>query len=138
MKHLACTLALVLILVTLTACSAGPPGPAGPPGAAGPAGSGAANILTFTHIRKVANTCGPTGDLSALDNPAINDKPDALIFVTSIVGINSARTNTNPNSNLLVIYTGSASFGTCPAGRWLIRGGDVTTGAQFIVMVTNP
>ena len=138
MKHLACTLALVLILVTLTACSAGPPGPQGPPGPAGPAGSGAANILTFTHTRTVANTCGPTGDLSALDNPAINDKPDALIFVTSIVGINSARTNTNPNSNLLVIYTGSTSFGTCPAGRWLVRGGDVTTGAQFIVMVTNP
>ena len=128
MKHLACTLAAVLVLVTLTACTPGPPGPAGPP----------ANVLTFKHTRTVANTCGPTGDLSVLDNAAINDKPDALVFVTSIVGINSARTNTNPNSNLLVIYTGSSSFGTCPAGRWLIRGGDVTTGAQFIVMVVNP
>ena len=132
MKHLACTLAVVLVLVTMTACSPGPPGPQGPPG------PGGANIVTFRHTRTAANTCGPTGDLSTLDNPAINDKADALIFVTSIVGINSTRTNTNPNSNLLVIYTGSASFGTCPAGRWLIRGGDVTAGAQFIVMVINP
>ena len=134
MKHLACTLAAVLVLVTFTACTPGPPGPAGPSGPAGPP----ANVLTFKHTRTVANTCGPTGDLSVLDNPAINDKPDALVFVNSIVGINSTRTNTNPNSNLLTIYTGSSSFGTCPAGRWLIRGGDVTTGAQFIVMVVNP
>ena len=135
MKHLACTLAVVLVLVTLTACSPGPPGPQGPQG---PPKPGGANILTFMHTRTVANTCGPTGDLSALDNPSINGRPDALIFVTSIVGINSTRTNTNPNSNLLVIYTGSTSFGTCPAGHWLVRGGDVTTGAQFIVMVINP
>lgn len=117
---------------------AGPQGIPGPQGPQGPPGPGGANIVTFRHTRTLGNTCGPSGDFSVLDDPSINGKAGALIFVTSIVGINSTRTNTNPNSNLLVIYTGSEAFGTCPAGRWLVRGGDITTGAQFIVMVVNP
>jgi hypothetical protein len=44
----------------------------------------------------------------------------------------------NPNSNLNLTYTGAASFGTCPAGRWIVAGGDIATGAQFNVMVVNP
>ena len=35
-------------------------------------------------------------------------------------------------------YTGALSFGTCPAGRWIVAGGDISTGAQFNVMVVNP
>ena len=124
---------------------AGPAGPRGPAGPQGPAGApgtcpacGGANVITFRHTRTVANTCGPFTNFSVLDHPSINGNANALIFVTAIVGINSARTNTNPNSNLLVIYTGSATFGTCPAERWIVAGGDITPGAQFNVMVANP
>src|SRR6266403_778837 len=46
--------------------------------------------------------------------------------------------NTNPNSNLNLTYTGTMSFGTCPAGRWIVAGGDIATGAQFNVLVVNP
>jgi hypothetical protein len=61
-----------------------------------------------------------------------------LIFVTGIVGINGDRSNTNPNSNLNLTYTGATSFGTCPAERWIVAGGDIATGAQFNVMVVSP
>jgi hypothetical protein len=116
---------------------AGSPGPAGPQGPAGPAGPGA-NIVTFRHTRTVANTCGPFNNFSFMDQPSINGNAAALIFVTGIVGINGARSNTNPNSNLNLTYTGALSFGTCPAGRWIVAGGDIATGAQFNVMVVNP
>jgi hypothetical protein len=133
--RLLCLAAAGLIIVATTACHPGPQGPPGPPG---PPGPGGANLVTFRHTRTAANTCGPFTNFSVLDYPSINGNANALIFVTSIVGINSARTNTNPNSNLLVIYTGSASFGTCPAERWLVAGGDITVGAQFNVMVASP
>jgi len=73
-----------------------------------------------------------------MDNPAINGNANALVFVTAIVGINAGRTNTNPNSSMNLTYTGSASFGTCPAGRWIVAGGDIAIGAQFNVMVVGP
>jgi len=122
---------------------AGPPGPAGPQGPAGPPGTCAgscagANILTFRHTRTVANTCGPFNNFSVMDNPSINGNTGAMIYVTAIVGINPGRTNTNPNSSMNLTYTGSASFGTCPAGRWIVAGGDIATGAQFNVMVVGP
>ncbi|MDQ5843750.1 MAG: hypothetical protein M3539_00450 [Acidobacteriota bacterium] len=119
---------------------AGPPGPAGvqgPVGPQGPAGSGT-NVVTFRHTRTVANTCGPFNNFSFMDQPSINGNANALIFVTGILGINGARTNTNPNSNLNLTYTGTLSFGTCPAGRWIVAGSDISTGAQFNVLVVNP
>jgi hypothetical protein len=119
---------------------AGPQGPAGaqgPIGPQGPAGPGA-NVVTFRHTRTVANTCGPFNNFSFMDHPSINGNANALIFVTGIVGINAARTNTNPNSNLNLTYTGTLSFGTCPAGRWIVAGGDIATGAQFNVLVVQP
>jgi hypothetical protein len=115
----------------------GPVGPAGPQGPIGPAGPGA-NLVTFRHTRTVANTCGPFNNFSFMDQPSINGNANALIFVTGIVGINGARTNTNPNSNLNLTYTGALAFGTCPAGRWIVAGGDISTGAQFNVLVVNP
>src|SRR6266550_5954743 len=115
----------------------GAAGPAGPQGPVGPAGPGA-NLVTFRHTRTVANTCGPFNNFSFMDQPSINGNASALIFVTGIVGINGARTNTNPNSNLNLTYTGALSFGTCPAGRWILAGGDIATGAQFNVLVVNP
>ena len=121
---------------------AGPPGPAGPQGPAGAPGTcpacGGANVITFRHTRTVANTCGPFNNFSVMDNPAINGNANALVFVTAIVGINAGRTNTNPNSSMNLTYTSSASFGTCPAGRWIVAGGDIATGAQFNVMVVGP
>jgi len=124
---------------------AGPAGPRGPAGPQGPAGApgtcpacGGANVITFRHTRTVANTCGPFNNFSVMDNPAINGNANALVFVTAIVGINAGRTNTNPNSSMNLTYTGSASFGTCPAGRWIVAGGDIATGAQFNVMVVGP
>src|SRR5258706_3880643 len=116
---------------------AGPAGPQGPAGPAGPTGPGA-NIVTFRHTRRVANTCGPFNNFSFMDQPSINGNASALIFVTGIVGINGDRSNTNPNSNLNLTYTGTMSFGTCPAGRWIVAGGDIATGAQFNVLVVNP
>jgi len=124
---------------------AGPKGPAGPQGPQGPAGAqgtcpacGAANVITFRHTRTVANTCGPFNNFSVMDNSSINGNANALVFVTAIVGINAGRANTNPNSSMNLTYTGSASFGTCPAGRWIVAGGDIATGAQFNVMVVGP
>jgi hypothetical protein len=115
---------------------AGPQGPAGPPGTC--PGCAGGNIVTFRHTRTLANTCGPFNNFSVMDNPSINGNANALVFVTAIVGINAGRSNTNPNSNMNLTYTGSASFGTCPAGRWIVAGGDVSTGAQFNVMVVGP
>ena len=124
---------------------AGPAGPRGPAGPQGPAGApgtcpacGGANVITIKHTRTVANTCGPFNNFSVMDNPSINGNANALVFVTAIVGINAGRTNTNPNSSMNLTYTGSASFGTCPAGRWIVAGGDIATGAQFNVMVVGP
>ena len=73
-----------------------------------------------------------------MDQPSISGNAQALIFVTGILGINGARTNTNLNSNLNLTYTGTLSFGTCPAVRWIVAGGDISTGAQFNVLVVNP
>ncbi len=122
---------------------AGPAGPQGPAGAQGPVGpqgppGPGANVVTFRHTRTVANTCGPFNNFSFMDQPSINGNANALIFVTGIVGINGARSNTNPNSNLNLTYTGTVNFGTCPAGRWIIAGGDIATGAQFNVLVVHP
>jgi hypothetical protein len=117
----------------------GPAGPQGLPGPQGPPGSSGANVAAFRHTHTLANECGPAlATFSVLDHPSINGNADAAVFVTALIGINGARTNTNPNSNLLVVYTGSESFGTCPAGRWIVGGGDVTTGAEFNVMVVTP
>jgi len=121
--------------IALSAC-AGPPGPPGPPG---PAGSG--NVTAFRHTRTAANECSPGAGLSTfsvLDHASLNGNSNAQVFVTALIGINAAHTNTNPNSNLLVVYTGSQPFGTCPAARWIVSGGDVATGAQYDVMVVNP
>lgn len=104
----------------------------------GAAGTGGANILTFKHTRTVANTCGPFDNFSVLDDPSINGNGNAAIFVTAIVGINAGRTNTNPNSNLNVTYTGALTFGSCPADRWIVAGGDISVGAEFNVMVVGP
>jgi hypothetical protein len=86
------------------------------------------------------NVCGPgiSTDFTVIDNPATNGNPSAMIFVTAIVGINGAGTNTNPNQNWYLTYTGGAVFGTCPADRWLISGGDISIGAQYNVMLVGP
>jgi len=115
----------------------GPAGPAGPPGPPGPPGPGT-NLNTFRHTRTVANICGPGNNFSFIDNPAINGNADALILVTAIVGIQGDRSNTNPNSNWYLTYTGGSPFGTCPAERWLIAGGDISVGGQFNVMLVGP
>ena len=94
--------------------------------------------MTFRHTRTVANTCGPFNNFSFMDDPSINGNASAFVFVTAIVGINGDRSNTNPNSNLNLTYTGSEAFGTCPAERWILAGGDIATGAQFNVMVVGP
>jgi hypothetical protein len=112
-------------------------GPAGPQGPQGPAGPGS-NTVTFRHTRTVANTCGPGSNFTVIDDPSINGNGNASVFVTAIVGINGDRSNTNPNSNWYLTYTGSSSFDTCPAERWIIAGGDTSTGAQFNVMVVGP
>jgi hypothetical protein len=126
-----------LCAIGLTACT-GPQGPPGPPGPQGPPGSG--NVTAFRHTRTAANECVPPtpNTFTVLDHPSLNGNPNALVFVTALIGINAGRTNTNPNSNLLVVYTGSQAFGTCPAARWIVSGGDVTAGAQYDVMVVNP
>jgi hypothetical protein len=118
----------------------GPVGPQGPEGPQGPAGPGGANVEVFRHTRTVGNECvSPApATFSVVDHLSLNGNADAMIFVTALIGINDLRTNNNPNSNLLVVYTGGAVFGGCPAGRWIIGGGDVTTGAQFNVMVVSP
>ena len=116
---------------------AGPQGDPGPQGPPGPAGSGA-NVTTFRHTRTVANICGPGDSFSYVDNPSLNGNPDATIFLTAIVGINGSGTQTNPNQNWYLTYTGGSTFGTCPANRWLIAGGDVSVGGQFNVMIVGP
>ena len=95
-------------------------------------------MVTFRHTRTVANTCGPSGNFTVVDDPSINGNGDAVVFLTAIVGINALRTNTNPNSNWYLTYTGTLGFDTCPADRWIIAGGDTSTGAQFNVMVVGP
>lgn len=115
----------------------GPAGPQGPTGPQGPPGPGA-TIITFRHTRTIDNTCGPSGNFSFMDNPSINGNANAMILVTGIVGINGDRTNINPNGIFKLTYTGSESFGSCPAGRWIVSGGDLATGAQFNVMVVGP
>jgi hypothetical protein len=114
----------------------GPQGDTGPQGPAGPAGG--SNITTFRHIKTGANTCGPGANFTVVDNPAINGNPDAKIFVTAIVGIQADRSNTNGNSGWYLTYTGGSAFDTCPADRWLIAGGDVTSASQFNVMIVGP
>jgi hypothetical protein len=118
----------------------GPQGPQGDPGPQGPPGpAGGSNITTFRHTKIAANTCGPFGNFTVVDNPAINGNPDAKIFVTAIVGIQADRSNTNGNSNWYLTYTGASAFDTCAAGRWLIGGGDVTGAApEFNVMIVGP
>lgn len=120
-----------------TAISWNTTGPSGPPGPPGPPGPGS-NTTTFRHTRTVANICGPGNNFSFIDNADTNGNPDATIFVTAIVGIQGDGSNTNPNSNWYLTYTGSSPFGTCPAQRWLIAGGDVSVGGQFNVMVVGP
>lgn len=125
-----------------TSGPAGPPGPAGPAGPAGPPGPGA-NVTTFRHSRTVVNTCGPVvnpNHFTYIDNVAINGDPNAIVFVTAIVGIKGDGSNTNGNSNWYLTYTGPAGFGTCPADRWIIAGGDVEVAAsgQFNVMIVGP
>ena len=115
----------------------GPAGPAGPPGPTGPPGPGA-NITTFRHTRTVGNICGVGSNFSFIDNQAINGNPNATIFLTAIVGIQMDGSNTNPNSKWYLTYTGAAGFGSCPADRWIIAGGDVSVGGQFNVMVVGP
>jgi hypothetical protein len=87
----------------------------------------------FRHTR--TTKCGPFDEFSVVDHPLLNGKPNAMIIVTALIGINDTRTNTNSNQNLQVTYTGSMDFGTCPAERWLIRGGDTSDNAQFNVLV---
>ena len=117
----------------------GPPGPQGPAGPQGPQGpAGGSNLTTFRHIKDGSNTCGPGGNFTVIDNGAINGNANAIVFVTAIVGIQADRSNTNGNSGWYLTYTGSSTFGTCPADRWLIAGGDVTSAAQFNVMIVGP
>jgi hypothetical protein len=95
-------------------------------------------VTTFRHTRTVANICGIGDNFTVIDNPAINGNPDATIFLTAIIGIQPDRSSTNPNSGWYLTYTGSSTFGSCPAERWLIGGGDVSVGGQFNVMVVGP
>lgn len=129
-------LLLSFCTIVVTSCTGppGPPGPQGPPGGGG-------NVTAFRHTRTAANECSPGAGLATyttLDHASLNGNPNALVFVTALIGINAGRTNTNPNSNLLVVYTGSQTFGTCPASRWIVSGGDVSSGAQYDVMVASP
>jgi hypothetical protein len=94
--------------------------------------SAGANIVTFRHTRTPDNMCGPFDSYSLIDHPSINANADVFIFVTALV-----RT-TSPSSSLQLVYTGGEGFGTCPAARWVVRGGDALDGAQYNVMVVNP
>ncbi|HJU56267.1 MAG TPA: hypothetical protein VJ715_16915 [Pyrinomonadaceae bacterium] len=106
-----------------------------------PAGGGG-GVTAFRHTRTAATNCGPAGlttEFSPLNHASINGNPNAKIFVTAIVGITA--TNSDANQNYFIVYTGAAAFGTCPAGRWLIRGGDADPsnfdGAQYNVLIVN-
>ncbi|HKQ53285.1 MAG TPA: hypothetical protein VJT74_13005 [Pyrinomonadaceae bacterium] len=108
------------------------------------AGGGGGGVIAFRHTRTAATNCGPSGqanEFSPLNNASINGNPNAKIFVTAIVGINATSTNNDPNQNYFIVYTGASAFGTCPAGRWLIRGGDAEPsnfdGAQYNVLIVN-
>ncbi len=89
------------------------------------------------------NTCGPVinpNHFTYIDNAAINGDPNAIVFVAAIVAIKGDGSNTNGNSNWYLTYTGAAGFGTCPANRWIIAGGDVEVAGsgQFNVMIVGP
>ncbi len=106
------------------------------------AGGGGGGVTAFRHTRTAATNCGPSGlttEFSPLDHPSINGNANALVFVTPIIGITAS--NNDANQNTFVVYTGSTSFGTCPANRWLIRGGDADPsnfdGAQYNVLIAN-
>ena len=86
----------------------------------------------------MGNTCGPSSNFSYIDDPSLNGNPDAHVFITAIVGIQPDRSNINPNSIANLTYTGGLAFGTCPADRWVISGGDISVGAEFNVMVVGP
>lgn len=98
-----------------------------------PSSGGSTTVFRFTRT----TTCGPFNDATVLDHASINGNSSAMIFVTALIGIDSNGSNTNPSQNVQLIYTGSSGFGSCPAERWLIRGGDVTDGAQFNVMIVG-
>lgn len=98
-----------------------------------PSSGGGTTVFRFTR----ATTCGPFDDATVLDHASINGNANAMIFVTPIIGIDNSGTSTNPSSSVQLLYSGSNGFGSCPAERWLIRGGDATIGAQFNVMVVG-
>ncbi|HWT01893.1 MAG TPA: hypothetical protein VN256_16720 [Pyrinomonadaceae bacterium] len=107
-----------------------------------PAGGGGGGVTAFRHTRTAATNCGPAGltnEFSPLSHASINGNPNAKIFVTAIVGITTS--NSDANQNYFIVYTGSTSFGNCPANRWLIRGGDADPanfdGAQYNVLIVN-
>ena len=106
-----------------------------------PAGGGG-GVIAFRHTRTAATNCGPAGltsEFSPLNHASINGNPNAKIFVTAIVGITAS--NSDANQNYFIVYTGGTPFGTCPANRWLIRGGDADPsnfdGAQYNVLIVN-
>lgn len=105
-------------------------------------GGGGGGVTAFRHTRTAATNCGPAGltnEFSPLNHASINGNPNALVFITPIVGITTS--NSDGNQNAFVVYTGSTSFGNCPANRWLIRGGDADPsnfdGAQYNVLIVN-
>ena len=107
-----------------------------------PAAGGGGGVIAFRHTRTAATNCGPSGltaEFSPLNHASINGNANAKIFVTPIVGITAS--NSDANQNTFIVYTGASAFGTCPAGRWLIRGGDADPsnfdGAQYNVLIVN-
>jgi hypothetical protein len=96
--------------------------------------------VTFRHTRTVAKTCGPgvLTNFSVIDYLSLNGNGNASVFITGIVGIAADGSNANPNSHLNLTYTGTEAFGTRPAGRWIVAGGDIAVGAQFNVKLVGP
>jgi len=85
-----------------------------------------------------SETIGRINSGSSQGDRDAKDPLKAVALITAIVRIASDRSNTNPNSNWYLTYTGGSTFSTSPAQRWLIAGGDVSTGGQFNVMVIGP
>jgi hypothetical protein len=75
-------------------------------------------------------TDGPTcnsGNARRIDNPLINGKPNALLFLT-------ARTIQAADERVWVRYLTDDSFEGCSPGYWHIFGGAVTSGYNVLVI----
>jgi hypothetical protein len=96
-----------------------------------PAAGGGGGVTFFQVTRSVGNQCN--GDFTLIDNALVNGNASAKMLLTAILG--RSGDSTNGNSSEFLLYTGATAFGSCPANRWVIRGGDITEGAKFNVLI---